>query len=273
MKTFSRILAAAAAAMMVATPAMGAGYYDKPEQHAWSFDGPFGEYDRQAVQRGFQVYQQVCSACHGLKHVAFRHLGQPGGPFEEVVIDGVEQTFDNPNDNPVVAAIAAEYFVSDLDDIGDTIERAGRPADMFPYPFANEAQARAANGGAYPPDLSIMVRARHYGADYIRSLLMGYDQEPPADLDIRPGSYYNPYMPGRIIAMPPQLMDGIIEYADGTEATVEQMATDLTYFLAWTADPHMEARKRMGLMVMIYLFGLAVLLYASYRKIWSRVKH
>ncbi len=273
MKTFSRILAAAAAAMMAASPAMGAGYYDKPEQYDWSFNGPFGEYDRQAVQRGFQVYQQVCAACHGLKYVAFRHLGQRGGPFEIVEIDGVEQTFDNPNDNPVVASIAAEYFIQDIDDIGDTIERPGRPSDMFPYPFANEAQARAANGGAYPPDLSVIVKARHYGANYIRSLLMGYDQEPPADLDIRPGSYYNPYMPGRIIAMPPQLMDGMIEYADGTEATVEQMATDLTYFLAWASDPHMEARKRMGLMVMIYLFGLALLLYASYRKIWSRVKH
>jgi len=273
MKTTTRLLAAATLAVMIAAPVLAASYYRTPEQHEWSFDGPFGEYDRQAVQRGFQVYQQVCSACHGLKHLAFRHLGQPGGPFEEVTIDGEVQRFDNPNDNPVVAAIAAEYFIDDLDDIGDTIQRAGRPSDMFPEPFANDIQARAANGGAYPPDLSIIVRARHYGADYIRSLLMGYDEEPPADLDIRPGSYYNPYMPGMIIAMPPQLMDGMVEYADGTEATVEQMATDVTHFLAWAADPHMESRKSMGLMVMIYLFGLAVLLYWSYRTVWARVKH
>ncbi|MBI1264377.1 MAG: cytochrome c1 [Alphaproteobacteria bacterium] len=273
MNKLSKLLAVAAVTVMVAAPAIGAGYYRSPEPYDWSFEGPFGEYDRQAVQRGFQVYQQVCSACHGLKHLAFRHLGQEGGPFETVMVDGVEQSYANPNDNPVIAAIAAEYLISDIDDIGETIERPGRPSDMFPYPFANEAQARAANGGAYPPDLSIIVRARHYGADYIRSLLMGYDEEPPADLDIRAGSYYNPYMPGMVIAMAPQLWDGMVEYADGTEATTEQMATDVTHFLAWASNPHMEARKRMGLMVMIYLFGLAVLLYASYRKVWSRVKH
>ncbi|MCC5996944.1 MAG: cytochrome c1 [Oceanicaulis sp.] len=274
MKTVSRLLAAAAAVMLVAAPAaLGAGKYRSPEQHAWSFDGPFGEFDRQAVQRGFQVYQEVCAACHGIKHLSIRHLGQPGGPFEEVEINGQLMRYDNPNDNPVVAAIAAQYTVADIDDIGEPIERPGRPADRFPYPYANEAQGRAANGGAYPPDLSVIVKARHYGANYIRSLLLGYDEEAPEDVDVRPGNYYNPYMPGMLIAMPPQLQEGMIEYADGTEATVEQMANDVTHFLAWAADPHMEARKSMGMMVMIYLFGLAILLYLSYRQVWSRVKH
>lgn len=274
MKTVSRLLAAAAAVMIIATPlAMGAGKYRSPEQHNWSFEGPFGQYDRMAVQRGLQVYQEVCAACHGLKHLSFRHLGERGGPFEYLEIDGVRTHFPDPNDNPAVVSIAAEAIVEDIDDIGEVIERPGRPSDRFAYPYANEAQGRAANGGAYPPDLSVIVKARHYGANYIRSLLLGYGEEAPEDVDVRPGNYYNPYMSGMLIAMPPQLQDGMIEYADGTEATLEQMATDVTYFLAWAADPHMEARKRMGMMVMAYLFGLALLLYASYRKIWSRVKH
>ncbi|KAA5802416.1 cytochrome c1 [Alkalicaulis satelles] len=275
MKTVSRVLAAAAAAMIIATPmAMGAGKYRTPEQHNWSFNGPFGQYDRQAVQRGYQVYQQVCAACHGIKHLSIRHLGMPGGPFEYLEINGERTRFPNPNDNPAVVAIAEDLFpIEDIDDIGDVIERPRRPSDPFPYPYANEAQGRAANGGAYPPDLSVIVKGRHYGANYIRSLLMGYDQEVPEDVDVRPGNYYNPYMPGMLIAMPPVLMDDMVEYADGTPATIEQMANDVTYFLAWAADPHMESRKSMGFMVMGYLFILALLLYASYRKIWSRVKH
>ena len=267
MKAMMRLLTAAALGLAVSTGAMAAGEYRKPEEHTWAFEGPFGTFDRAALQRGFQVYQQVCAACHGLQHLAIRHLGEEGGPF-------YDPEFPNPNDNPVIRAIAAEYFVEDgPDEFGDMFEREGRPSDRFPYPYANEQQGRAANGGAYPPDLSVIVKARKGGPEYIRSLLLGYDEEPPADLDVRPGSYYNPYMSGQIIAMPQILFEGSVEYADGTEATVEQMATDITAFLAWTAEPHMEARKRLGLVVMIYLTILAGLLWLSYKRIWARVEH
>ncbi|MEO1040101.1 MAG: cytochrome c1 [Pseudomonadota bacterium] len=267
MKTMMRLLTAAMLAAAASTGAMAAGDYKSPEPHTWSFEGPFGQFDRNAVQRGFQVYQEVCAACHGLQHLSIRHLGEEGGPFHS-------DDFPNPNDNPIIQAIAAEYIVMDgPDEFGDMFERPGRPADGFPYPYENQQQGRAANGGAYPPDLSVIVKARKGGPEYIRSLMLGYDYEVPTDLDVRPGNYYNPYKSGQIIAMPPQLQDDLIEYADGTPATKEQMAHDITAFLAWAAEPHMEARKRMGLMVMIYLLILAGLLWASYRQIWSRVSH
>jgi len=273
MRTIKRLLIVAAVCL-TAPMAIAAGYQKHPEQHRWSFAGPFGTFDRGAMQRGFQVYQEVCAACHGLEHLAIRHLGQEGGPFRTAVIEGERVTFPDPNENPIVRAIAAQYIVEDgPDEFGDMFERPGRPSDRFPSPYANEQQARAANGGAYPPDLSVMVKARHDGANYVRSLLLGYDYEPPADLDILPGTYYNPYMSGEVIAMPPQFQDGLVQYGDGTEATVEQMAEDLVTFLVWAADPHMEARKRLGLMVMIYLLILAGLLYAAYRQLWSNVKH
>ena len=167
-----------------------------------------------------------------------------------------------------------EYIVEDgPDEYGDMFERPGRPADRFPNPFANPQQAAAANGGAIPPDFSVIVKARHGGPEYIRSLMLGYDYEVPEDVRIGPGQYYNPYMTGGVIAMPPQLQDGLVEYADGTEATKEQMATDVAAFLTWASEPHMEVRKKMGLMVMIYLLVLAGLLYAAYRQVWSNVKH
>jgi ubiquinol-cytochrome c reductase cytochrome c1 subunit len=276
MKTIHRLLAAAVSALALAAPAaQAAGEQKHPEEHTWAFEGPFSSFDRATLQRGFQVYMQVCSSCHGMQQLSIRHLGMEGGPFQTITIDGEEQTFDNPNDNPVLRAIAADMMpIEDgPDEYGDMFERERRPSDPFPYPFANEQQARSANGGAYPPDLSVIVKARHGGAEYIRSLLLGYDQEPPEDLDLRPGQYYNPYMSGQVIAMPPQLYEGIVEYEDGTEATPDQMAHDIAAFLAWTSEPHMEARKRMGLMVMIYLLALAVLLYASYRQIWSKIEH
>lgn len=269
MKTLHRLLVVAAGALALATPEAlaAAGKYKKPEDHTWSFEGPFGTFDRASLQRGFQVYQQVCSACHGMQHLYIRHLGEEGGPF-------FMEEYPNPNDNPVVRAIAAEYIVEDgPDEWGDMFERPGRPSDRFPYPYENEQMGRAANGGAYPPDLSVIVKARHYGAEYIRSLMLGYGYEVPEDVEVRPGNYYNPYMPGGLIAMPQVLYDDLIEYADGTPATEEQMAHDIAAFLAWAAEPHMEARKRMGLMVMIYLLVLAGLLYAAYRQVWSRVKH
>ena len=266
MTIFMRIIAAVAGVAALASPALAAGKYKTPEEHTWRFEGPFGIFDRASLQRGFQVYNQVCSACHGLKYLDIRHLGQEGGPF-------YMEEFPNPNDNPIVRAIAAEYIVEDgPDEFGDMFTRPGRPSDSFPYPYENIQAGRAANNGAYPPDLSVIVKARKGATEYIRSLMLGYDYEPPADLNLRPGQYYNPYMSGEVIAMPPQLQDGLLTYEDGTEATKEQMAHDIAAFLTWTAEPHMEARKRMGLMVMLYLLILAGLLYAAYRQVWSNAK-
>lgn len=267
MTLIPRLLAAAAAALALAAPALAAGEYKKPEPHTWQFEGPFGTFDRAALQRGFYVYTQVCASCHSVDYLDFRNLGQEGGPFYNA-------EFPNPNDNPVVRSIAAEYMVTDgPDDFGEMFERPGRPADSFPQPYPNQQAARAANGGAYPVDLSVITKARKGGAEYIRSLLLGYEYEPPADLDIRPGLYYNPYFSGGLIAMPPQLVEGIVEYPDGTAATPEQMAHDVTAFLSWLAEPHMEERKRMGLMVMIYLGFLTVLLWFAYKAVWKNVKH
>lgn len=261
-RTTLRLLCAAAASVAVAGAAFAAGEYKKPEEHTWQFEGPFGTFDKAALQRGFQIYNQVCSACHGMQHLDIRHLGMEGGPF-------YMEEYPDPNNNPMVRAIAAEYTVTDgPDEFGDMFEREGRPSDPFPYPYDNEAQARAANGGAYPPDLSVIVKARKGGAEYIRSLLLGYDEPTPEDVDLRPGQYYNPYMSGQVIAMPPQLYDDLIVYADDTPATKEQMAHDITAFLAWAAEPHMEARKAMGLVVMIYLTIFAALLWLAYRQVW-----
>jgi len=268
MKIIQRLLVAAVGVLALAVPtAWAAGEYYKPNKHVWSWEGPFGTYDRGELQRGFLVYQQVCSACHGMEQLHLRNLGERGGPFYLA-------EYPNANDNPIVRAIAAEYIVEDgPDEFGDMFERPGRPSDRFPYPYANQAQGRAANGGAYPPDFSVIVKARKQGPEYIRSLLLGYDYEPPDDLEVRPGNYYNPYFPGGLLAMAPQLQDDLIEYPDGAPATREQMAHDVVTFLAWASEPHMEARKRMGLMVMIYLLALAGLLYAAYRQVWSNVKH
>ncbi|MGP1276318.1 MAG: cytochrome c1 [Caulobacterales bacterium] len=267
MRVIRTLFIAATGALAAVGLASAAGEYRKPEDYRFSFEGPFSTFDRAAVQRGFYVFNQVCAACHSMEHLAFRHLGQPGGPFHD-------PDYPNPNDNPVVRAIAAEYIIQDgPDDIGDMFERPGRPADRFPSPYANEAQGRAANNGAYPPDLSVITRARHYGAPYVRSLMMGYGEEPPEGVTVGAGLYYNPYFPGGLIAMPPQLQDGLLTYNDGTEATVEQMATDVTEFLAWASDPHMEQRKSLGLMVLIYLVILCGLLFATYRQIWSKVAH
>ncbi|GGH08114.1 MAG TPA: cytochrome c1 [Oceanicaulis sp.] len=267
MRLIRTLFVAATGTLAAVGLASAAGEYRTPEDYRFSFEGPFSSFDRGAVQRGFYVFNQVCAACHSLDHLAIRHLGQPGGPF-------YDPDYPNPNDNPVVRAIAAEYIVEDgPDEFGDMFERPGRPADRFPAPYANEAQGRAANNGAYPPDLSIITRARHYGAPYVRSLMMGYGEEPPEGLTVGAGLYYNPYFPGGLIAMPPQFQDGLLTYNDGTEATVEQMATDVTEFLAWASDPHMEQRKRLGLMVMAYLVILCGLLFFTYRQVWSKVAH
>ena len=231
-----------------------------PLQPGWSFDGPFGSYDRGALQRGFQVYKEVCSACHALTHIAFRNLGEPGGPqFNEAQ----------------VRAIASAYMIpagpngqgQTVDDKGQPLMRAATPADYFPPPFANEQATRAANNGALPPDLSLVVKARAGGADYVYSVVVG-DGAQHAGVTVRPGLNYDPYFPGRQIAMPPPLRNGSVTYMDGTPNTLEQEAHDVVTFLAWAAEPKMEERKRTGAEVIIFLFAFTGLLYLSYRRVW-----
>lgn len=237
----------------------------------WSFKGMFGTYDREAMQRGYQVYREVCAACHALDHMAFRHLGEKGGPF-------YNEDYPNPNDNPLIKGLAADWLVPIIDgETGDADVRDGLPADKFPQPFANEIAAAAINGGIAPPDLSVMAKARTGGADYIYNLMLAYGLDLPEDGSIvpGPGQYYNPVMYGGIIAMIPPLSDGLVTYEgeNAPEATVEQMAYDVTEFLAWAADPKMEQRKSAGFATMIFLFLFSILLYLSYQRVWRNVEH
>jgi len=226
------------------------------EAQDWSFDGIFGTYDRAAMQRGLQVYREGCGGCHSLRLIAFRTLSALGYSEDEV------------------KAIAAEYEVPALpNDEGEIEMRAALPSDKFPRPFANENAARAANNGALPPDLSLITKARVGGPDYLYSLLVGYEEEPPEGEEVMEGMYYNHYFPGKQIAMPPPLTEDGVEYADGTPATVEQMAHDLTTFLAWAASPEMETRKRMGIKVVLFLIVFTAMLYAVKRKVWKDVEH
>jgi ubiquinol-cytochrome c reductase cytochrome c1 subunit len=244
----------------------GTGDYKMKHPH-WHFKGAFGTYDKAAAQRGYQVYREVCASCHALKHLSFRHLGDKGAPF-------YNENFPNPNDNPLIKNFAADWTIQDVDtETGDVIERPAVPADKFPPIYANDAAARASNGGGLPPDLSVMVAARNGGADYLYNLMLAYDTPVPDDVELTPGLYYNPVMDGHKISMAAPLSDDLIEYADGTPATVEQMAADVTEFLAWSADPKLEQRKRVGFMTMLYLLILAVLLWFSYKRVWRNVEH
>jgi ubiquinol-cytochrome c reductase cytochrome c1 subunit len=274
-----RILIAMTAVALLGVGGVGSAWAAKgehPHDHEWSWEGPFGTFDRAQLQRGFAVYKQICSACHGLQHLSYRNLGERGGPFAayeshgEITLGGHGRLVD-PNDNPYVVAIADDFEVSFIDpDTGIEDTRPARPSDRFRYPFANEALGRAANNGAYPPDLSVIVSARHYGADYLRSLLLGYTGEQ------RDGKWINPYMGGGLIAMAPPITADVAEffvYDDGVTATQEQMVDDVVAFLAWANDPKMEVRKQMGLSVLIFLFVLALLLYAAYKQVWRGVKH
>ena len=222
----------------------------------WSFKGLTGTFDRASLQRGFQVYKEVCSSCHSMQYLSYRNLGEPGGPeFTEAE----------------VKAIAASFEVTDgPDSQGEMFTRPGRPSDMFVSPHPNKEAAAAANGGAYPPDMSVLVKARKGGANYIYSVLVGYE-DPPPGVTLDQGVYYNKYMIGNKIKMPNNLEDGLIEYADGTVSTVDQMAKDVTTFLAWAAEPELEERHRTGVKVIIYLILLTTLVYLSMKKIWSRV--
>lgn len=229
----------------------------------WSFEGPFGTYDRAALQRGFQVYKEVCSACHSLKHVAFRNLGDPGGPgFSEAEVKAIAASFQVPAE--------PDDQGRTHDDSGQRIKRPGTPADYFPSPFDNDKAARAANNGALPPDQSVIVKARKDGPDYVYSILTGYGMKMPATMQLSsPTMNYNPYFSGHQIAMAPPLTEGVVTYADGTKATVDQMAQDVVTFLTWASEPKMEERKQLGFSVMIFLIVLSGLLYLAYRKVWG----
>jgi ubiquinol-cytochrome c reductase cytochrome c1 subunit len=226
----------------------------RPPKHVdWPFAGPFGTLDKPSAQRGFQVYKEVCSACHSLKRVAIRNLTEIGFSEGEV------------------KALAAGYQVKDgPNDSGDMFDRPGKPSDMFPSPYANENAARASNNGAAPPDLSLIVKARHDGADYIYSILSGFETVP-SDMHMNAGMNYNPYFPGMQIAMPKPLSDGQVTYEDGTKASVEQMAHDVVVFLQWAAEPEMESRKEMGLKVLVFLGVFSVFAYLAKRNIWRKV--
>jgi len=237
-----------------------------PKQPGWSFEGPFGHYDRAALQRGFQVYKEVCSACHSLNRVSFHDLSSDNGgsgfftdPQVKAIAAGYQIDAD-PNDK-------GEIF----DDKGNRLKRPGIPADHFPPPFANENAARAANGGAVPPDLSLIVKARAGGADYVYSIVTGDGSPVPHGFKVQEGKYYDPYFAGRNISMPPPLSANQVTYSDGTKATVDQEAHDVATFLSWTSEPKMEERKHLGFEVMLFLIGLSFLLYLSYRRVWRGV--
>ncbi len=222
----------------------------------WSFKGITGKFDRSSLQRGYQVYTEVCASCHSMNLVSYRNLGEPGGP--EFSVDQVK-------------AIAANFEVEDGPNAdGDMFTRPGRPSDKFVSPYPNVQAATAANGGAYPPDMSVLVKARKGGSDYIYSVLMGYE-DPPAGFELEDGVYYNKYMDGKKIKMSNPLSEGIVTYSDGTAATEAQMAKDVTTFLTWTAEPHLETRHKMGVKVLIFLTIFSLLVYLSMKRIWSRI--
>ncbi|MEQ8558933.1 MAG: cytochrome c1 [Henriciella sp.] len=328
-----------AAALVASAHAAGGALHPHEPEGGWEFTGPLGELDMESVQRGYQVYREVCASCHGMRLMHYRNLGEPGGPF-------YDPEYPNANDNPLVKSFAAqdEILSTEPNDVGDYDYRPARTSDPFKSPYPNEQAARAANGGAYPPDLSVITKARPGGASYIYSLLTGYPEdavistrtvEVPAEdvtdseaseeeveaeegaavveetetvidvghMDklshgdahyegelIQPvGQYYNPYFagdttpqwegdprhapPGGFLAMPPQLTPGRVSYMDGTEATVDQMARDVSAFLQWAGEPKQKQRKSTGFASMIYLVILAVLLWFSFHRIWRKVDH
>jgi len=244
----------------------------QPSRVKWSFAGPFGKFDQGQLQRGFKIYKEVCAVCHSLDLLAIGSLANPGGP-------GFSQA--------QVAQLASEYKIKDINDRGDAIERAGRPADHFPAPFANELAAAAAHGIA-PPDFSTLAKARSYsrgfpwfvfdmftqyqehGPDYIAALLKGYG-EAPKGFKLPPGGNYNTYFPGHVIAMPPPLQAGQVTFDDGAPQTLEQYSKDVSAFLMWAAEPHLTARKRIGFQVMIFLIVLSGLMYFTKKKVWSAI--
>lgn len=273
-RSFFALLVSFSLTATLATAASAAEGIEAPPRVNWSFSGPFGTFDRAQLQRGLKVYREVCQACHGMNLVSFRNLSEPGGP----------------GFTPAQAAVvAAEYTIKDgPNDAGDMFERPGRVADRFPSPFPNENAARAANGGAYPPDLSVIAKGRTYergfpwfifdiftlyqeqGPDYLHAILTGY-QDAPQGFELPPGAHYNKYFPGHALGMPNPLSDGQVTYDDGSPTTVDQYSKDVTAFLMWAAEPHMEARKRIGFQVIIFLIVLSGLLYFTKKKVWADV--
>ncbi len=220
---------------------------------SWPFEGPVGQVDRQAAQRGFQVYKEVCAVCHSMNQLSYRNLTALG--FSEAEVKEIAKSVtihDGPNDQ------------------GDMFDRHGIPSDKFVRPFANDEAAKAANNGAIPPDLSLIIKAREDGANYVHSLLTGYTS-PPEGFKLMTGSNYNAYFPGHQIAMPNPLSDGQVQYMDGTHASVDQMSHDVVIFLQWAAEPEMEARKSMGLKVTIFLVVFIIVFIAAKRRVWARL--
>jgi ubiquinol-cytochrome c reductase cytochrome c1 subunit len=251
----------------------------------WSFEGPFGYFQPEQLQRGFKVYAEVCSSCHAMRLMSYRNLGQQGGPF-------YDRAYANPNDNPRVKAIAAMFTTPRLDpETGEQIVPVppAIPSDTFQRPYPNDIAARGANGGALPPDLSVIVKARHGGASYVYSFLTGFAEHAPQGLTVNAGQHYNTAFngdtasqwsgdprakpPGGFTAMAPQLPDGRVKFDDGSPSTTDQMAQDVAAFLAWASEPKQQIRKQMGIAVLGFLAIFAVVVYLSYRQIWRNVEH
>ena len=246
------------------TPSAEHEFHKHPKELQLASNGVFGHFDEQQLQRGFQVYKEVCAACHGIDLVSFRDLAALGYEEPEIKKIAADWPIEVPTVNP---------------DTGEVATRKAIPSDRFPSPYPNETAARAANNNALPPDLSLMTKARHDGAAYIYSLLTGYQNQPAELVKKFPatktpeGLHYNPYFANLNIAMPPPIVsDGQVSYADGTPATVEQMAKDVSAFLVWTAEPKLENRHRTGLAVLVFLLFATILGYLSYRNIWASAK-
>ena len=254
------------AGLLVSSAALAEGIDTKrlhPKDEAFSFQGPFGTYDRGALQRGYQVYKEVCAACHSAQHLSFHNLDEKGGP-----------EFTEAQAKALAAAVKVPAEPNDkgetTDDKGTTLMRSATLADHFPPPFANENAARANNGGALPPDLSMIVKAREGGPQYVYSILTGFHEKMPAGFKLTANKYFNPYFEGWNISMPnTALTDKAVTYSDGTPATIAQEAHDVATFLSWASDPKMEERKRMGFGVIIFLLILSGILFAAYRKVWK----
>lgn len=255
MRALKTVLLSAALALGLTGAAQASGGVKPPEQN-WPHGGVFGTFDKAAAQRGFQVYKNICSTCHSMRLVPVRTLAGIGYSPEQL------------------KEIAATYEVqAGPNDAGDMFMRPGLPSDRFPSPFPNEQAARAANNGALPPDLSLMAKARVGGEDYIFAFLTGFKDTPPEGVTIQSGMYYNEYFPGHQVGMPNILQDGGVDYADGTPNTAKQQAKDVATFLTFVAEPNLEARKTLGVKVILFLIVFAGLMYASKRQLWSKFHH
>ncbi|HEY4469557.1 MAG TPA: cytochrome c1 [Stellaceae bacterium] len=254
MRTLPALLLAVGLGLGVSGAARALEEAPEPPHQQWPFEGVFGTYDTAASQRGFQVYKEVCSACHAVKHLAFRNLEEIGYTEDQV------------------KGIAAQYQVTDgPNDEGQMFQRPARPSDPIPGPFPNDQAARAANNGALPPDLSLITKARDAGPDYVYAILTGF-KDPPPGFKLLEGTYYNQYFAGHQIKMPPPLTQtDQVKYADGTQATVPQMSHDVTSFLSWAAEPNLNDRHRIGFKVILFLIIATGVFYAAKRKIWSRI--